>query len=410
MPITVLIVDDSHFFQRVLKEIISENKQFTVVGIANDGLEAIEKVRSLRPDVVTMDYEMPMMDGVTAVREIMSTHPLPILMLSSMTFSGARITIDALEAGAADFMTKNFAEISGKGSAIKKRLYDTLSALGQSQLLNRQSSTSELVDKDPPSLASSNKRTVTSNTVTSNTFSSSVAGKANGTSSSESKKRVMPLQKDRSNGYEESTKTATSASHIQRKKNSNLAAAVKIIAIGASTGGPAALTDLLKGLPENFRFPILIIQHMPQNFTLAFSQRLNKQCEIDVKEAEDGDYIQPGRALLAPGGKQMIIDKNNKNRVKVTESTAEIHYKPCVDIHFASLSNNYSGSVLGIVLTGMGSDGCNGARLLTEKGSTIWTQTEDSCVVYGMPMAVDRANLSSASFNIQDMTQNLKEL
>jgi two-component system chemotaxis response regulator CheB len=368
MPITVLIVDDSHFFQRVLTEIISENKKFVVVGVANNGLEAIEKVNSLRPDVVTMDYEMPMMDGVTAVREIMSTNPLPILMLSSMTFSGAKITIDALEAGAADFMTKNFAEISGKGTAIKKRLYDTLLALGQSRSPHEASTTS----------------------------------------ASESTQRLLPVQTE----VCEPVKATTSTTHFvcKTKKNSNLGKLVKMVAIGASTGGPAALTDLLKGIPADFRFPILIIQHMPQNFTLAFSQRLNKQCEIEVKEAEDGDYIQPGRALLAPGGKQMIIDKNNKNRVKVTESVIDIHYKPCVDINFASLSNSYGGSVLGIVLTGMGSDGCDGARLLTEKGSTIWTQTQESCVVYGMPMAVDRANLSSASFNIKDMTQNLKEL
>ena len=389
MPITVLIVDDSHFFQRVLKEIISENKNFKVVGVANNGVEAIEKVASLRPDVVTMDYEMPMMDGVTAVREIMSTNPLPILMLSSMTFSGAKITIDALEAGAADFMTKNFAEISGKGAAIKKRLYDTLLALGQSR-----SHSQHFSAQDTSSAIGGQERSSDSVITT--------------------KQRLTPSEKNISTDLRDravnDAHTAVSAANSSGKKNNNLGRTVKMIAIGASTGGPAALTDLLKGIPADFRFPILIVQHMPQNFTLAFSQRLNKQCEIEVKEAEDGDYIQPGRALLAPGGKQMIIDKKNKNRIKVMDSSADIPYKPSVDINFASLSNSYGGSVLGVVLTGMGSDGCDGARLLTEKGSTIWTQTKDSCVVYGMPMAVDRANLSSASFNIKDMIKNLKEL
>jgi two-component system, chemotaxis family, protein-glutamate methylesterase/glutaminase len=394
MPITILIVDDSHFFQRVLTEIINENKQFTVIGVANNGREAIEKVKSLNPDIVTMDYEMPMMDGVTAVREIMSTHPLPILMLSSMTFSGAKITIDALEAGAAEFMTKNFAEISGKGSVIKKRLYDTLLALSQSRSIQ---------------CAPNENNRITCTTVSDEEDSDLV--------------NPLPTQNQNNNSFRTTDKTVISSSEkisastsiVNRTSGgkSELAALgrkVKMIAIGASTGGPLALSELLRSLPETFRFPILIIQHMPENFTLAFSQRLNKQCNIEVKEAEDGDYIQPGRALLAPGGKQMIIDKKNKNRVKVMESKADINYKPCIDISFASLSNSYVDSVLGIVLTGMGSDGCDGSRLLTENKSTIWTQNENSCVVYGMPMAVDKANLSSASLDLKEMSSYLISL
>jgi two-component system chemotaxis response regulator CheB len=379
MPITILIVDDSRFFQRVLSEIINENKQFTVIGVANNGREAIDKVKSLKPDVVTMDYEMPMMDGVTAVREIMSTNPLPILMLSSMTFSGAKITIDALEAGAADFMNKNFAEISGKGSAIKKRLYDTLLVLSQSRSIKCSP------NKDSAIVCAA----VSTNTARDSTPSSDSLSR-----SSQTVDRSPIINKK----------------ICEKPELRALSSKLRMVAIGASTGGPLALSELLKGIPEDFRFPILIIQHMPQNFTLAFSQRLNKECHIEVKEAEDGDYIQPGRALLAPGGKQMIIDKTNKNRVKVMDSTTEINYKPSVDITFASLSNSYNDSVLGIILTGMGSDGCDGARLLTEKKSSIWTQTEDSCVVYGMPMAVDKAKLSTASLDLQEMTAYLSNL
>ena len=386
MPITILIVDDSQFFQRVLSEIINENQQFKVIGVANNGREAIEKVNSLNPDIVTMDYEMPMMDGVTAVREIMSTHPLPILMLSSMTFSGAKITIDALEAGAAEFMTKNFAEISGKGSAIKKRLYDTLLALSKSRSIH---------------CAPNEDNRITCATVPTEEESDCVTHSR--------------INRSTHSATHSVTKTPVSSSILNKKtcgkpELAELSRKVKMIAIGASTGGPLALSELLRSLPENFRFPILIIQHMPENFTLAFSQRLNKQCNIEVKEAEDGDYIQPGRALLAPGGKQMIIDKKNKNRIKVMDSKTEINYKPCVDISFASLSNSYTNSVLGIVLTGMGSDGCDGSRLLTENRSTIWTQNENSCVVYGMPMAVDKANLSSASLDLKEMSSYLNSL
>ncbi|MGS2717531.1 protein-glutamate methylesterase/protein-glutamine glutaminase [Eionea flava] len=390
MPITVLIVDDSSFFQRVLKEIISENTSFNVVGVASNGQEAIEKVKSLQPDVVTMDYEMPMMDGVTAVREIMASNPLPILMLSSMTFSGAKITIDALEAGAADFMTKNFAEISGKGAAIKKRLYDILTALSQSKTLVKNS-------KEGVSNA---KKSPTTATLLRDNNASGIS------CSVVSSPKASPANQRQS--VEEQKSTVAEATYCL-PNDRTLAKTIKLVAIGASTGGPAALTELLKPIPANFRLPILIIQHMPENFTLAFSQRLKKQCNIEVKEAEDGDYIQPGRALLAPGGKQMIVDKNNKNRVKVTDSTTDIHYKPCIDISFASISNSYNDTVLGIILTGMGSDGCDGARLLKQKKSTIWTQSEDSCVVYGMPMAVDKAQLSSASLNIYDMADCLKK-
>jgi two-component system, chemotaxis family, protein-glutamate methylesterase/glutaminase len=304
MPITILIVDDSQFFQRVLSEIINDNEHFKVIGVAGNGREAIEKVKSLKPDVVTMDYEMPMMDGVTAVREIMSTNPLPILMLSSMTFSGAKITIDALEAGAADFMTKNFAEISGKGNAIKKRLYDTLLALSKSRPI--QCAPNEYAAMVCSAAPDDNKV----DGVKPSTVQTSVS--------------VSPRPSEKK-AISSITNVSANAAVVNnpaygKSELTELGRKVRMIAIGASTGGPLALSELLRSIPENFRFPILIVQHMPQNFTLAFSQRLNKQCNIEVKEAEDGDYIQPGRALLAPGGKQMIIDKNNKNRIKVMES------------------------------------------------------------------------------------------
>jgi two-component system chemotaxis response regulator CheB len=375
MSLNVLIVDDSSFIQRVLKEIINDHPQLNVIGIASNGSEAVEKVKSLKPDLVTMDYEMPMMDGVTAVRIIMAENPLPILMLSSMTFSGAKITIDALEAGAADFMTKNFGEISAKGKAITKRLYDTLLALGESVLLSQQRSPSppiqEFTSKTPMEKSACHP--------------------------------VSSLSAD-PDKIKESSRNSVKNTLYETPSS------VKIVAIGASTGGPAALTLLLKKIPGDFPCPILIIQHMPQNFTLAFAQRLNKQCSIEVKEAEDGDKLIPGRALLAPGGQQLVIDKKDSTKIRIIDSTSDINYKPCVDISFASISNTYGKNTLAIVLTGMGNDGCNGARLLKEKKSTVWTQTEDSCVVYGMPMSVDKAQLSNASLSLDKMAYHLCKL
>ncbi len=146
---------------------------------------------------------------------------------------------------------------------------------------------------------------------------------------------------------------------------------------------------------------------MPENFTRAFSDRLDKQCQLSVKEAEDGDTLQAGQVLLAPGGRQLIIDKNNNKKIRIIDSAAVVNYRPSVDVSLASLSNTYGKSTLAIVLTGMGTDGCDGARLLKDQEATMWTQTQESCVVYGMPMAIDKANLSNASLSLDSMAKHL---
>ncbi|MGH1440391.1 MAG: protein-glutamate methylesterase/protein-glutamine glutaminase [Cellvibrionaceae bacterium] len=366
MTINILIVDDSSFFQRQLKNIINEHPELKVIGVADNGREAVEKVKKLKPDIVTMDYEMPMMDGVTAVRTIMAENPLPIMMLSSMTYEGARTTLDALEAGAVDFMTKNFSEIANNSPAIKKRIYDALLAI------------SSKIDK------SSNEK---NNVISLNKSSSEKV----------SRPEVAKL----------APKVAAAPVKTSQPKST---ARPKIVLIGASTGGPAALTELLKGLPVSFNLPILIIQHMPENFTRAFAERLDRQCAISVKEAETGDDIKPGRVLLAPGGKQMIVDTKNTKKVKIIDGSDEVNYTPCVDITFASVSNVYGGETLALVMTGMGHDGRDGAKLLSQKGATIWTQAKDDCLIYGMPMAVDQANLSDASYKILELQQKLISL
>jgi len=368
MTLNVLIVDDSSFFQRQLKNIINEHPQLNVIGVADNGREAIEKVKKLKPDIVTMDYEMPMMDGVTAVRHIMAENPLPIMMLSSMTYEGARTTLDALDAGAVDFMTKNFSEIANNGAAIKKRIYDALLAIGskiEKPLVKKESA-------------------VLNNTPT-NTLSD--------------KKPRLELTK-----RPIVTPLPVAVDNVQK---SALTTKPKLLVIGASTGGPAALTELLKSIPASFPLPILIVQHMPENFTRAFAERLDKQCAISVKEAATGDDIKAGRALLAPGGKQMIVDSKNIKKVKIIDGTEEVNYTPCVDITFASLSNTYKGEVLAIVLTGMGHDGRDGAKLLKQQGATIWTQEQSDCLIYGMPMAIDQANLSDASYKISELPTKL---
>jgi two-component system chemotaxis response regulator CheB len=369
MTLNVLIVDDSSFFRGQLTKIINEHPKLKVVGMADNGHEAIEKVKKLKPDVVTMDYEMPMMDGVTAVRTIMAENPVPILMLSSMTYEGARITLDALEAGAMDFMTKDFSKISKNSPEIKRKIYDAILAIGAKALASKTQAPAKPVQTTVSPLY---------------------------------KKSITKTQKkdDRSEAQNTTPASRSSVRSITSGKP-------KIVAIGASTGGPAALTELLKTLPASFSVPIVIIQHMPDTFTRAFAERLDRQCQIKVKEAETGDTLKPGSVFLAPGGKQLIINSKNTKELKVIDTDKPVNYKPCVDITYASLSNTYGADTLAIVMTGMGRDGCDGAHLLKSKGARIWTQNESSCLIYGMPMAVDKASLSDASYDIKTLGDQL---
>ncbi|MBP8853469.1 MAG: chemotaxis-specific protein-glutamate methyltransferase CheB, partial [Moraxellaceae bacterium] len=183
--------------------------------------------------------------------------------------------------------------------------------------------------------------------------------------------------------------------------------AYKLVAIGTSTGGPVALQRVLTQLPANFPSPIVLIQHMPAAFTKAFAERLDKLCRINVKEAEDGDVLRPGLALLAPGGKQMMVDA--RGVVKILPGDERLNYKPCVDITFGSVAKSYADKVLAVVLTGMGADGREGARLLKQCGSQVWAQDEASCVIYGMPMAIVKANLADAIYPLDDIGRHLAE-
>lgn len=374
MPLSVLIVDDSHFFQHRLTDMLNQSSELEVIGVAANGREAVEKARELKPDLITMDYEMPVMDGVSAVRQIMAERPVPILMFSSLTYEGARTTLDALEAGAVDFLPKNFAEISNNSAALKKKLHDRLLAIAK-----RPSASVSVKPKARLAPAEAPART--------------------------------PAQAslERASAAPRTTATVAAPATARPRRDKPLKSGMKLLAIGASTGGPVALTDVLTKLPANFPLPIVLTQHMPENFTKAFSERLNRQCKISVKEAEDGDTLKPGLALLAPGGKQMMVDR--RGNVKILPGDDRTNYKPSVDITFGSAANAYGSDVLAIVLTGMGSDGCEGARLLKQKGATVWSQDEESCVIYGMPMAVARANLTDCVLPLKDIGAKLtKEL
>jgi two-component system chemotaxis response regulator CheB len=365
MVYKILIVDDSTFFRRRIKQILEEDSELEVVGEAKNGEEALALVVSLKPDVVTMDIEMPVMDGITAVKRIMASNPVPIIMFSSLTQEGAQSTLDALDAGALDFLPKKFEDIALNRKEAILLLQNRVKALcgrklfGTSSLSRTRLSSS----RSPTLLQTKNVSGIASKLDTKTNFK------------------------------------ATTSSHYT------------CLAIGASTGGPVALQKILTELPVNFPVPVLMVQHMPGSFTQAFAKRLNDLCDVTVKEAAHGDILTPGVCYLAPGGKQMIVEGRAGNaRVIISEPErfTSATYKPSVDVTFESLAQVYTGNVLAIILTGMGADGREGCKILKAKGAKIWAQDEKSCVVYGMPQAVTVANISQANYDIAHMASHIK--
>lgn len=339
MKLRVLVVDDSRFYRNRLVEMLSADPELHVIDTAENGLDALHKTRQYRPDVITMDVEMPVMDGIQAVREIMKVQPTPIMMFSSMTTEGAKATLDALDAGALDFLPKRFEDIAHEKSDVAGELCRRL----------------KMIARKRPGPAHAAHPAVSA---------------------------VAPRE---------------------------VFKGCKLVMIGASTGGPAALQNILAGLDADFPLPILVVQHMPAAFTGPFANRLNSLCRVHVKEAAHGDAVAPGNVLIAPGGKQLELERGAAGlRVRVRDSMAGEQYKPSVDIAFASAAETVGNGVLAMVLTGMGMDGRAGAALLKRRGAAIWAQDEASCVVYGMPHAIVEAGLADRILSLTEISATLK--
>ncbi|WP_407331054.1 chemotaxis response regulator protein-glutamate methylesterase [Enterovibrio sp. 27052020O] len=375
MAVKVLVVDDSSFFRRRVSEIINGDPRLEVIDCAVNGKEAVEKAAKLKPDVITMDIEMPVMDGITAVREIMRTNPTPILMFSSLTHDGAKATLDALDAGALDFLPKKFEDIARNRDEAVGLLQQRVNEIARKRSFMRR----------PAATPSPAMATSTSSAIPGRTPVRPLAGSA-------PTPTAVPIAR---------TASATGRFKASGKR-------YQLTAIGTSTGGPVALQKVLSALPANYPMPILLIQHMPSTFTAAFAQRLNGLCKIAVKEAEDGEPLKAGTAYLAPGGMQMMIDgRPGSTRVKIIDGGDRMNYKPCVDVTFGSAANVYGDKVLSMILTGMGADGRDGARMLKQQGSTVWAQDEDSCVVYGMPQAVAKAGISTEDLPLDRIAERI---
>lgn len=370
MAYKVLVVDDSSFFRRRVTDILNKDPLLEVIDVAINGQDAVDKAISLKPDVITMDIEMPVLNGIDAVKRIMARSPTAILMFSSLTHQGAKATLDALEAGALDFLPKKFSEIAQSsdeaGSLLRQRVIQ-LAKKGSVSRRNSLRERSTLINRNISSqLATSTRKPVVS--------SISI-----------------------------NTQKPASSLKVSSGKKYNL------LAIGTSTGGPVALQKILTLLPQDFPLPIILIQHMPATFTNAFASRLDSLCKISVKEASDGDVLMPGCAYLAPGGRQMILMGTEQNaKIKIINDNSEkITFRPSVDVSFGSASKVFGGHVLGIILTGMGADGREGSRMLKASGATIWAQDEQSCVVYGMPQAVTAAGISQLSLPLDVIASSI---
>lgn len=327
--IKVLVVDDSAFMRKVISDILNSDDEIEVIGTARNGKEAIEKVQSLKPDIVTMDVEMPILNGIDALSKIMEMNPIPVVMLSSLTSEGAEATITALELGAVDFVQKPTSIFTMNGENLKKEVIRKIKVAAFATVQR----------KDPSSLT------------------------------------TMQRHKIEDVVFRKTTSTKGTLDHY-------------IVGIGTSTGGPKALQYVIPLLPSNIPASFLIVQHMPPGFTKSLAERLNTLSQILVKEAEDSEIIRPGYAYIAPGDLHLEAKRNEKNELMIhlSKKPQVSGHRPSADVLFSSLANLNLPHVIGVIMTGMGSDGARGLVELKNKTKAhIIAQDEESCVVYGMP-------------------------
>lgn len=324
--IKVLVVDDSPFMRRAITRMITSEPGIEIVGQATNGAEAIQRIVELRPDVVTMDIEMPVMDGLTALKRIMAENPLPIIMMSTLTQANSSATLQALELGAFDFVPKP-----------ESSMLDVFTV--QNEL------TSKIKEASRP-------------------------------------RRTGPLP----------PMPPVPAAPPPSLKNgeSRVTPPIELVAIGISTGGPPALQAVLPQLPGDFPVPILVVQHMPPGFTRSLAERLDKLSSVRVKEAEQGERLEPGTVYIAPAGWHLTLksDARGKTVQLIDSSDSKTWHKPSVDVMMASVAATFGSRALGLIMTGMGNDGTAGAGAMKRVGAPIWAQDEETCVVYGMPRAV----------------------
>ncbi|HAM50421.1 MAG TPA: chemotaxis response regulator protein-glutamate methylesterase [Nitrospiraceae bacterium] len=348
--VKVLIVDDSAFIRNALSNMLSSDPEITIVGTARDGLEAIEKVQVLKPDIVTLDVEMPRMDGITALKHLMKTNPIPVIMVSSLTTDGAKATLEALDLGAVDFIPKNLSDLSINIVKIKELLLDKVKHLGRTGVVRR----------------------------------------------IREGHRLSTIPKEKAIPHPMAVRTTG-----ERR--------IGIVSVGTSTGGPRALQDIIPKLPKDFPAPVVVAQHMPASFTGPFAERLNQLSQIMVKEAEEGEPLKPGVVFIAPGYGHMRVSRKRgiETVISISENREEFIYRPSVDALMLSVAEFFPGRALGVILTGMGNDGLKGLAAVKKNGGRVFAQNEETCVIYGMPKAVVGAGIVDKILPIEEMAEEM---
>jgi two-component system chemotaxis response regulator CheB len=353
-PITVLVVDDSVVVRRLVSDVLSEDQEIQVVGTAPNGQIALAKVPQLNPDVISLDVEMPVMDGLETLRELRRCFPdVPVIMFSTLTDRGAAATLEALELGAKDYVTKpaNVGSVQASMASVREQLVPKIKALHRHSPRGRAAGYPML----PRAIAT-------------------------GTAAPSPVLRAVPP-----------------------------ALPVDVVLLGVSTGGPDALATVLPALPATFPAPILVVQHMPPTFTRLLAHRLDGRSALEVREAEDGDVVLPGQALLAPGDFHLRLQRTARGVVaRLDQGTPENFCRPSVDVLFRSAAQVYGAGALGVVLTGMGADGARGAADIVAAGGQVVVQDQATSVVWGMPGAVAQAGLASELLPLLEVASALQ--
>ncbi len=350
--ILVLIVDDSAFMRKSLSIMLESDPEISVVATARNGQEGFDFAMKLKPDIITLDIEMPVMDGLTALKKIMTECPTSVIMVSSLTTEGAHATISAMELGAVDFIPKELSYVSVNISKIKEDLIHKVKEIvRQRRFRERLSRIKSVQDKAP-----------------------------------------IP-------------KAAGVIQNVPRL-------CYKAISIGVSTGGPFTLQKILPMISEKVRVPIFIVQHMPPKFTKSLAERLNSMCKLEVKEAEDGESVRPAVIYIAPGGMHMKVKSWNSNgiTIQITREPSDTLHRPSVDVMMNSVIETYGKYNLGVIMTGMGKDGFEAIKNLKNIGGYSIAQDEETCVVYGMPKAIVDAGLADAVLPAEKIPEMLNRV
>jgi two-component system chemotaxis response regulator CheB len=352
-----LVIDDTIVYRKIVGDVLKEIPGVEVVGTANNGKIALSKIDTLKPDLITLDIEMPEVNGIEVLQALKTKENPPVaIMLSTLTQQGSQMTIKALELGAFDFVPK---PDQGKMAENMKKVKDAI--LPIIKTLQRQKQTRFKIHE----------------------------------------KLAKPSVPDKPATYKAPADAAKKT--LTRSKS-------EIVGIGISTGGPNALTKMIPMLPKTLKVPVLIVQHMPPMFTASLANSLNNKSPLEIKEAENGDPLVPGRVLIAPGGKQMKIvaaADGISRKIKITDDPPENSCKPSVDYLFRSIAQHYVGRSTGVIMTGMGSDGSKGLMQMKKNGSFIIAQNEETCTVYGMPKAPIEAGIADVIAPLEKIAEEI---